>query len=100
MTPLEKIQSVKMPFADLKGVTFVEATRRGGGQSARRCQRYCHTREQDQFHHRREGRYDGRCHRDSGASGTPYPGLADAAGDGGRQTRCRRDPNPTGALME
>ncbi len=26
MTPLEKIQSVKMPFADLKGVTFVEAT--------------------------------------------------------------------------
>ncbi len=26
MTPLEKIQSVKMPFADLKGVTFVEAS--------------------------------------------------------------------------
>jgi uncharacterized protein (TIGR00369 family) len=26
MTPLEKIQSMKMPFADLKGVTFVEAT--------------------------------------------------------------------------
>jgi uncharacterized protein (TIGR00369 family) len=26
MTPLEKIQSVKMPFAGLKGVTFVEAT--------------------------------------------------------------------------
>jgi len=26
MTPLEKIQSMKMPFAELKGVTFVEAT--------------------------------------------------------------------------
>ena len=25
MTPLEKIQSMKMPFAELKGVTFVEA---------------------------------------------------------------------------
>lgn len=25
MTPLEKIQSLKMPFAELKGVTFVEA---------------------------------------------------------------------------
>jgi uncharacterized protein (TIGR00369 family) len=25
MTPLEKIRSMKMPFADLKGVTFVEA---------------------------------------------------------------------------
>ena len=27
MTPLEKIRSMKMPFADLKGVTFVEADR-------------------------------------------------------------------------
>ena len=27
MTPLEKIQSMKMPFADLKGVTFTEADR-------------------------------------------------------------------------
>src|ERR1700721_1042393 len=25
MTPLEKIRSMKMPFAELKGVTFVEA---------------------------------------------------------------------------
>src|SRR5215469_9747390 len=25
MTPLERIQSMKMPFAELKGVTFVEA---------------------------------------------------------------------------
>ena len=25
MTPLEKIRSIKMPFAELKGVTFVEA---------------------------------------------------------------------------
>jgi 1,4-dihydroxy-2-naphthoyl-CoA hydrolase len=25
MTPLEKVRSMKMPFADLKGVTFVEA---------------------------------------------------------------------------
>lgn len=25
MTPLEKIQALKMPFAELKGVTFVEA---------------------------------------------------------------------------
>jgi uncharacterized protein (TIGR00369 family) len=25
MTPLEKLQSMKMPFAELKGVTFVEA---------------------------------------------------------------------------
>ena len=25
MTPLEKIRTMKMPFADLKGVTFVEA---------------------------------------------------------------------------
>src|SRR6201991_878173 len=25
MTPLEKLQSLKMPFAELKGVTFVEA---------------------------------------------------------------------------
>jgi len=25
MTPLEKIRAMKMPFADLKGVTFVEA---------------------------------------------------------------------------
>jgi 1,4-dihydroxy-2-naphthoyl-CoA hydrolase len=25
MTPLEKIQSMKMPFAELKGITFVEA---------------------------------------------------------------------------
>src|SRR6201995_3643787 len=25
MTPLEKIQSMKMPFAELKGVTFIEA---------------------------------------------------------------------------
>src|SRR6201995_1083680 len=25
MTPLDKIRSMKMPFADLKGVTFVEA---------------------------------------------------------------------------
>ena len=25
MTPLEKVQSMKMPFAELKGVTFVEA---------------------------------------------------------------------------
>ena len=27
MTPLEKIQAFKMPFAELKGVTFVEADR-------------------------------------------------------------------------
>lgn len=27
MTPLERIQSMKMPFADLKGVTFTEADR-------------------------------------------------------------------------
>ena len=27
MTPLEKIQSMKMPFAELKGVTFVEAAK-------------------------------------------------------------------------
>jgi len=27
MTPLEKIQSMKMPFAELKGVTFMEADR-------------------------------------------------------------------------
>jgi 1,4-dihydroxy-2-naphthoyl-CoA hydrolase len=27
MTPLEKIRSMKMPFADLKGVMFVEADR-------------------------------------------------------------------------
>jgi uncharacterized protein (TIGR00369 family) len=27
MTPLEKIRLMKMPFADLKGVTFVEADR-------------------------------------------------------------------------
>jgi 1,4-dihydroxy-2-naphthoyl-CoA hydrolase len=27
MTPLEKIQALKMPFAELKGVTFVEADR-------------------------------------------------------------------------
>jgi uncharacterized protein (TIGR00369 family) len=26
MTPLENIQSMKMPFAELKGITFVEAT--------------------------------------------------------------------------
>jgi len=26
MTPLEKIQSMKMPFAELKGVTFVLVT--------------------------------------------------------------------------
>src|SRR5580692_8711098 len=25
MTPLEKVQSMKMPFAELKGVTFTEA---------------------------------------------------------------------------
>ncbi len=25
MTPLEKVQSMKMPFAELKGVTFIEA---------------------------------------------------------------------------
>ena len=25
MTPLEKIKSMKMPFAELKGVTFTEA---------------------------------------------------------------------------
>src|SRR5260221_8417169 len=27
MTPLEKIRSMKMPFAELKGVTFTEAER-------------------------------------------------------------------------
>jgi uncharacterized protein (TIGR00369 family) len=27
MTPLEKIRSMKMPFAELKGVTFIEADR-------------------------------------------------------------------------
>ena len=27
MTPLDKIQALKMPFAELKGVTFVEADR-------------------------------------------------------------------------
>jgi 1,4-dihydroxy-2-naphthoyl-CoA hydrolase len=27
MTPLEKVQSMKMPFAELKGVIFVEATK-------------------------------------------------------------------------
>ena len=27
MTPLEKLQSLKMPFAELKGVTFTEADR-------------------------------------------------------------------------
>jgi uncharacterized protein (TIGR00369 family) len=27
MTPLEKIQSMKLPFAELKGVTFVDADR-------------------------------------------------------------------------
>jgi 1,4-dihydroxy-2-naphthoyl-CoA hydrolase len=27
MTPLEKVNSMKMPFAELKGVTFVEATK-------------------------------------------------------------------------
>jgi 1,4-dihydroxy-2-naphthoyl-CoA hydrolase len=26
MTPLEKIKSINLPFADLKGVTFIEAT--------------------------------------------------------------------------
>ena len=35
MTPLEKIQSMKMPFAELKGVTFVEAgTGSRGGADA------------------------------------------------------------------
>src|SRR6202161_1012078 len=27
MTPLERINTMKMPFAELKGVTFIEATR-------------------------------------------------------------------------
>ena len=27
MTPLEKVNSMKMPFAELKGVTFTEAER-------------------------------------------------------------------------
>ena len=27
MTPLEKVNSMKMPFAELKGVTFTEADR-------------------------------------------------------------------------
>jgi len=31
MTLLEKIQSMKMPFAELKGVTFTEADKDRGG---------------------------------------------------------------------
>ena len=35
MTPLEKIQSMKMPFAELKGVTFTEAGQ--GSRGGARC---------------------------------------------------------------
>ena len=35
MTPLEKVHSMKMPFAELKGVTFTEAEQgsRGGADA-------------------------------------------------------------------
>ena len=118
MTPLEKIQSMKMPFAELKGVTFTEAgadrvvakmlvrpdlcTLRNTihcHQPARGRQGHHHDREQDQLHRRRQGRLYGDRDRNPGASGTANPGLADAAGDRGRQAGGGRNPDPDGALI-
>ena len=41
----------------------------------------------------------GDSNRNPGASGTADPGLADAAGDRGRQAGGSRDPDPDGALI-
>ena len=128
MTLLEKIQSMKMPFAELKGVTFVEAdkdrvvarmlvrpelctlrnTIHGGavmafadsvGAAGGR-QRHHHNREQNQLHRRREGGQH--CDRDRypRSSRAADPGLADTAGDRGRQTGRDRHANPDGALIQ
>ena len=46
----------------------------------------------------KEGLYGDR-DRNAGASGTANPGLADAAGDRGRQAGRGRHPDPDGALI-
>ena len=133
MTPLEKIQSMKMPFAELKGVTFTEAgmdrvvakmlvrpdlctlrnTIHGGammafadsvGAAATVINLPADAKGTTTIESKtnfiggaKEGLYADR-HRNPGASGTPHPGLADAAGDRGRQAGGRRDPDPDGAV--
>ncbi len=42
---------------------------------------------------------DGDCDRDAGASRPPHPGLADPAGNRGRQAGRGGDPDPDGALI-
>ena len=42
---------------------------------------------------------DGDRDRNAGASGAAHPGLADAAGNRGRQAGRGRDPDPDGALI-
>ena len=134
MTLLEKIQSMKMPFAELKGVTFIEAdkdrvvarmlvrpdlctlrhTIHGGAvmafaDSVGAAATVINLPEDAKgtttiesktnfIGGAKEGTHRDR-DRHPGASGTADPGLADPAGDRGRQAGRDRDPDPDGALI-
>ena len=133
MTPLEKIHSMKMPFAELKGVTFTAAeldrvvarmtvrpdlcttnhTIHGGAVMAfadsvgaaatvinlpADAKGTTTIESKTNFHRRRQGGNDADRDRNAGTSGTAYPGLADPAGNRGRQTRRGGHPDPDGAV--
>ena len=133
MTPLEKIQSMKMPFAELKGVTFTEAgmdrvvakmlvrpdlctlrnTIHGGAvmafaDSVGAAATVINLPEDAKGTTTIESKtnFIGGAKEGStviatatpGASGPPHPGLADAAGDRGRQAGRDRYANPDGPV--
>ena len=134
MTPLEKIQSMKLPFAELKGVTFTEAEKdrvvarmpvrpdlctlghvaHGGAIMAladsvgaaatvinlpEDAKGTTTIESKTNFIGGAEGGDDRDRDRYSRASRPPYPGLANAAGNRGRQARGHRDANPDGPRM-
>ena len=134
MTPLEKVNSMKMPFAELKGVTFTEAekdrvvarmlvrpdlctlnhTIHGGavmafadsvGAAATVINLPDDAKGTTTIESKtnfiggaKEGTHGDR-DRDAGAPGPSHPGLADTAGDRGRQAGRDRDADPDGAVI-
>ena len=99
MTPLERISSMKMPFAELKGIKFTEADK------DRVVAKMVVRPDLCTLHHTIHGGAI-MAFADSvgaaataGASRTAYPGVADAAGNRGRQARCHRHTDANGALI-
>ena len=134
MTPLEKLNSMKMPFAELKGVIFTEAekdrvvarmlvrpdlctlrhTIHGGAvmafaDSVGAAATVLNLPEDAKGTTTIEsktnfigGAKEGMvvdCDRDAGASGPPHPGLADPAGNRGRQAGRGGDPDAAGSMI-